>query len=370
MALLLRLNKAAPLTNAEVDDNFLYLEGLCVALDSGKLSTASLLTQIRAIDGIGSQIDADRLHGMTPTDQAVNSSIVNRDSSGNFSAGVISANLNGNAASASTAATLSATLAINKGGTNATSFEHTNGYTKFDGSKLVTTETIPGSSISGNIPGSAANVTGIVDVANGGTGANTEAGARAALGLVPGQTIQGYASNLQNLSGLALNGFVARTPSGLFTARTFTVGNCLSVTNPTGENGNPTISLTVVDVAHGGTGATSANAARAALGAAAANNAVLSGTPLAPTAPFGTKNTQIATTEFCVQNGTPTGTIIYFAGLTAPAGYLLADNAAYAITAYPELYAVLSTRFGTNGPETFRVPSNSAPAGLITAIKT
>jgi hypothetical protein len=42
--------------------------------------------------------------------------------------------------------------------------------------------TIPGSAISGNITGNSANVTGIVAVANGGTGATTAASARTALG--------------------------------------------------------------------------------------------------------------------------------------------------------------------------------------------
>lgn len=77
-------------------------------------------------------------------------------------------------------ADLSGTLSVGAGGTGATTLT---GYVKGSGTTALTaSSTIPGADISGNISGNAANVTGTVAIANGGTGATTAAGARTALG--------------------------------------------------------------------------------------------------------------------------------------------------------------------------------------------
>lgn len=63
------------------------------------------------------------------------------------------------------------TIAVANGGTGATTLT---GYVKGSGTNALTaSSTIPGSDISGNISGNAANVSGTVAVANGGTGATT-----------------------------------------------------------------------------------------------------------------------------------------------------------------------------------------------------
>jgi hypothetical protein len=63
------------------------------------------------------------------------------------------------------------TIGVAHGGTGATTLT---GYVKGDGTNAFTaSSTIPGSDISGNISGNAANVSGTVAVANGGTGATT-----------------------------------------------------------------------------------------------------------------------------------------------------------------------------------------------------
>lgn len=53
----------------------------------------------------------------------------------------------------------------------------------------------------------------------------------------------------------------------------------------------------------------------------------------------------------------PAGAIIAWAGSTAPAGYLLCDGSQVSRTTYADLYAVVSTSFGSgNGSTTFHLP--------------
>ena len=54
---------------------------------------------------------------------------------------------------------------------------------------------------------------------------------------------------------------------------------------------------------------------------------------------------------------TPTGTIAYFAGDSAPAGWLKANGAQVSRSVYADLFAAISTRFGAgNGSTTFTLP--------------
>ncbi len=53
--------------------------------------------------------------------------------------------------------------------------------------------------------------------------------------------------------------------------------------------------------------------------------------------------------------GLPPGSISCYAGTSSPSGWLLCDGASYSITDYPELYSVISIRYG--GSDThFNVP--------------
>ena len=52
----------------------------------------------------------------------------------------------------------------------------------------------------------------------------------------------------------------------------------------------------------------------------------------------------------------PLGTVLSFAGQTAPHGYLLCDGASYKVTDYPHLYAVIGNTYGGD-TENFNVPN-------------
>ncbi|MDO4693034.1 MAG: phage tail protein [Eikenella sp.] len=58
-----------------------------------------------------------------------------------------------------------------------------------------------------------------------------------------------------------------------------------------------------------------------------------------------------------VLQAAPPGTVMYFAGATAPAGWLKANGAAVSRTTYAPLFAAIGTRYGTgNGSTTFNLP--------------
>jgi hypothetical protein len=116
------------------------------------------------------------------------STIVARDGSGNFSAGTVTAALSGNATTATTLQT-----ARNIGGVS------------FNGSADIN---LPGVNTAGNqnTSGTAANVSGTVAVANGGTGATTAAAARTNLGAT---TLGGNLFTLTNVAATAFPRFNA-----------------------------------------------------------------------------------------------------------------------------------------------------------------
>lgn len=363
MALLLRLNKAAPLTAQETDDNFLYLETRITSMNNLKLNTSDLLVMLKLVDGINSGLDADAIHGMKPYTVNTPSSLVQRDASGNFAAGTITASLTGTASHALQADTLTSNLIIAKGGTGSSSIN--SGIVLSNGTYLYSVVNLPGSNVSGNIPGNSLNVTGVVAIENGGTGTTTAVGARQSLGLIIGGTVQAYSSLLTNFSNIAGQGIIYKTAAGAFGVKEFGSGDGISIFNGAAtEDGNVVISISNVPISKGGTSATTSVQALANLGGAPAYSPSLSGIPTTPTAAIGTETNQIASTEFVIQNGVPVGTVIMYAGLAIPFGYLHANGAAVSRITYSELFTKISIAFGAgDNVNTFNLPNCIAPGG-------
>jgi hypothetical protein len=88
----LRSIKGSPLTITEVDDNFTALNtDVGTRLLSSSYTAADVLTKIKTVDGVGSGLDADLLDGLNSASTNTSSTIVARDSSGNFAAAQITA---------------------------------------------------------------------------------------------------------------------------------------------------------------------------------------------------------------------------------------------------------------------------------------
>ena len=96
-SLTLRSIKGSPLTLAEVDANFTALNTeLGEKLTATSYNAADVLSKLLTVDGANSGLDADLVDGLNPTALNVGTSLVSRNSSGNFAAGTITATLTGN----------------------------------------------------------------------------------------------------------------------------------------------------------------------------------------------------------------------------------------------------------------------------------
>lgn len=76
-------------------------------LDITSYTATDILTKLKTVDGTSSGLDADLLDGMNTSTTNIGNTVVIRDGTGNFSAGTITATLNGNASTATTAGTAS-----------------------------------------------------------------------------------------------------------------------------------------------------------------------------------------------------------------------------------------------------------------------
>lgn len=250
--IVLRAVKGQPLTIAEADANFNNLNTeVGLKLNYADYTAADVLSKLLTVDGSGSNLDADLLDGLNSATANTPSTIVARDSSGNFSAGRITATsfvgaatltslsvsgsmtgtLNGNATN------VSGTVAIVNGGTGATSASAARTALELGTIAIQAANNV---SITGG------SITGITDlaIADGGTGASTATAARINLGLNIGSDVQAYSSELTALAGITGKGIYVRTDTNTYAQRSIAVGtNGLSISNADGTGGNPTLNI-------------------------------------------------------------------------------------------------------------------------------
>lgn len=94
--IILRSIKGSPLTIEEMDDNFTNLNiEVGQKLNSSSYTASDILTKLKTVDTDASGLNASTLKSLDVASTNTVSTIVSRDSSGNFAAGTITANLVG-----------------------------------------------------------------------------------------------------------------------------------------------------------------------------------------------------------------------------------------------------------------------------------
>jgi hypothetical protein len=217
---ILRNTKGAPLSIAEVDSNFTAIVGkLSDKVDETAYTDSLVLTKIKNVDGTGSGLDADLFRGLSLTSLNTGSTVVARDSSGNFSASVITAtfignvtgNVTGNVSGNVTGSlTGTATNSLSLGGVIASSYARLNSPT-FTG-----TPTVPTASAGTNTTqiASTAFVRAAVTVATGSLGTMSTQNSNLVTitgGVISNTTING---NIVGSNSVGVRTVSTSTPSG------------------------------------------------------------------------------------------------------------------------------------------------------------
>lgn len=244
----LRQDKERPLTIEEVDHNFDALNReVAVKLDASEYTSSVILQLLNGHAGIGSTLDADKLHNMYPTEEGVANTIMSRDDLGNtyvnqiygIHVGAVLGNVTGNVTGTVTgnSSNVDGVVQIDHGGTGATSA---------DVARLKLGLGSMAVQPAANVTITGGTITGITDitVADGGTGASNASGARSNLGLVIGADVQAYHATLTGLSATTGGGFLVRKTDNTSVVRKFVGGNSIEITNVDAVAGDVTVALT------------------------------------------------------------------------------------------------------------------------------
>lgn len=235
-----------------------------------------LLVRSLAVSGTGISIsNANGVSGnptITISSNSNNSAntIVLRNADGGFSAGEISAtftgNLTGNVTGdvtgdvSGTSSNVTGIVSISHGGTGANSAAQARSNLGLGSMAQQNSHNVAitgGSAILDSAMIFGGSVSGIADLAivDGGTGASTAAQARTNLGLTIGTNVQAYAPDLTSLGNMGTTGMMVRLGPESYVTRTITGGSGISIQNGTGLSNNPVVTNTGVLSVNGQTGA-------------------------------------------------------------------------------------------------------------------
>ena len=283
------------------------------------------------------QHNVDRLDGYHAAITPTANTVAVRNASG-----MLEDSITGNAATASSAATLSQTLPVNKGGTGATTSEQARTNLGVPPTSHTSTATTYGA---GN-----ATQYGHVKLSD---AANSSSGVSGGVAATPAAVKA--AKDAADAAQSAANNAQSSADAAMTKASTLATSSTPGIVKP-------------------GTGMTVD--AAGALKVSFNNTVTSTSTTQAATAnAVKTAYDKAVEVEVKLANALPTGTVIAFAANSTPTGYLLCNGAKISRTTYAALFAAIGTTYGAgNGSTTFNLPNltdkfiqGSGTAGTVKA---